>query len=159
MEGDFIVAGNFIAEGKIDNDALVSPVRPAAMHQSVSNFGLATGDNVMKAADSLTVPAGFSSALVTAHAMVSAYNNGGAAWDALYCFANIVGDTEEGWSSLTDVSASRMGSAVNTSTALLTGLTPGDAITVEVKSSTGSTNWSSYGGNVANIDATVLWLR
>jgi hypothetical protein len=143
--------------GIIGNDALSSPVATAVAHADASDFSLAPGANQVLATATVPVPAGYTRAMVAATAGISAFNPT-ASSDYLYCVATIQSDATRGWALPVTVNASDSGIATQSATANLTGLS--GSFTVKVAGSTASGNWNtSVTGNVANIDATVLFLR
>jgi hypothetical protein len=148
--------------GVIGNGALANPISAISAHASADTFSLATGSNVAKATATITVPSGFSKALVQAFSAISAVNPT-ASLDTLYVGCRINNpagvDQNTGWSMAQAVAASTQGSVAESSTALITGLTAGQTFTVQTTASTGSAAWSASGSNVANIDATIIWLR
>ena len=154
--GNLAVTGTLsLPAGIINNDALAQPVSPKVAHGSGDSFGVTNGSGDVVATATVTVPAGFTRALVIAVASVSAFNTS-ASHDSLFASA-IVDGGGSGWLNPTDVEPSRLTTVTNAATALLTGL--GSSFTVQALAATNTANWSAYGGNVANIDATVLFLR
>lgn len=164
QSGFSLNGGTGVAEFKdiilydLPNSMLANPVLTTVHHAEGDSFAVTAGPNVAKATITVTVPEGFTTAQVTAHAMVSVHNTT-ADEDQLFCVAWIQNDSSRGWSSAASVLAGKMGSLNNTATAQITGLTSGGTFTVQVATSTGNANWPSSPGNVANIDATILWTR
>ena len=163
FDGNTTIGGNAaitgtlsLPAGIINNDALTSPVYPFVGHAQGNNFTLST-TNTAKATLTVPVPAGYTSAMVTANAHVSAFNPT-ADSDYLYAVAWIQSDTTIGWSMPTTIPAGESAHTSQTATALLSGL--GSSFTVKVATSTAFQSFaSSTSGNVCNIDATVLFLR
>lgn len=170
VDGDFVVGGTLnvtgntviggtlsLPAGIIGNDALANPLAAGVAHADAVGFSLNKGANATIATATIPVPAGFTRALVTATAAISAFNST-AASDYLYCVAYIQADTVRGWSLPVSVSPSDSGMSTQTATALLTGLS--GSFYVKVAGSTANAAWAtSTSGNVANIDATVVFLR
>jgi hypothetical protein len=141
----------------LPNSMLASPVAPAVAHADASDFSLTSGANQTLATATVPVPAGYSRALVSATAGISAFNPT-ASPDYLFAVAYIQNDTVRGWSLPVTVNSLDSGCANHTATALLTGLS--GSFTIRAAGSTQSGTWNTeVSGNVANIDATVLFLR
>lgn len=156
VNGAMAVTGTLsLPAGIINNAALSSPVSPLATHAGTNNFGLATGANVQILASTITVPAGYSQALVFATATMHAYNNNAGSDDA-FVSVRINGAS---------VGASSQGSAAGntgltlpaTGTTLLTGL--GSTFQVQALGSSGSNAWASSGVNFVNLDIMTMFLR
>lgn len=142
----------------LPNSMLASPVLTTVHHAEADSFAIGNGANVAKATVTVTVPAGYTKAQVTAFAMVNGFNTASAE-DQLFCVAYIQSDTSRGWSASQHVAVGKAVSLNNTATAQLTGLTGGSTFTVKAATSTSNFNWPADSGNVANIDATILWTR
>lgn len=169
FDGDTTIGGNMAVTGTlslpagiIDNDALANPVTAVAAHASGDGFGLTTGPNEVKASATVAVPAGFTKALVQAFSAISAWNPTASA-DTLYIGCRINNpagvDQNTGWSMPTTVQPSSQGAVAEASTAFITGLTAGQTFTIQTTASSQAAAWAAGGGNVANIDATIIWLR
>jgi hypothetical protein len=145
--------------GIIGNDALTSPVFPKSVHADGNSFSLSTAQ-AAKATATVTVPAGFSQALVMAAGQVTARNST-TSQDALAVGVMINGVQAPGWAAQEDalststLHASASCTAVGTS--LLTSL--GASFTVQVRASSNIAAWAADSFNTANIDAIVLFLR
>lgn len=147
----------FLRPGSLTNDSLASPVATAVAHADASDFTLSPGASVAKATATVVVPTGYTRAMVTATAAVSAFNPN-TAYDYLFCAALIQDDTTRGYELPVTVNPSESGIAMHTATALLTGLS--GSFTVKAACSTSSLDWlTSVSGNVANIDASIVFLR
>lgn len=163
FDGNTTIGGNAaitgtlsLPAGIIDNAALTSPVYPFVGHAQGNDFTLST-TNTAKATLTVPVPSGYTRAMVTANAHVSAFNPT-ADSDYLYAVAWIQSDTTIGWSMPTTIPAGESAHTSQTATALLSGL--GSSFTVKVATSTAYASFTtSTSGNVCNIDATVLFLR
>jgi hypothetical protein len=144
------------------NALLTQVVKPQSIYSSASNFALTTTPTTLKTV-TVTVPAGFTSAVVTVLARVFAINpntTGGPAGtglDYLFCHPTVAGVSG---AEMPLVATGSQGSAMNVSplATVLTGLTPGGTFTVTVNASTDYLSWSAYTNNVAEISGTILWL-
>ena len=142
--------------GIIGNDALTEPVVPYVAHGEANNFTVST-TLTTKASVTVTVPAGYTRAMVSAVASASAYNPT-ASSDYIYVSAWIAGDTSIGYAIPSTCPANDSGASTQAASALLTGLT--GSFTVEAAVASAYVDYTtSTGGNVCNIDATVLFLR
>lgn len=157
---DGAVLGNlFLRPGTVNNDALVSPVSPVSIHADAQSFTLSTTMTV-KATATVTVPAGFSTALVFAVSQVTARNST-SVQDYLSVGIAIAGTPVAGWAASMDALATASVHPVVTGTAggsaFLTGL--GSSFTVQARALSGGAAWASDVFNTANIDAQILFLR
>jgi len=131
-------------------------VSPLTAHADTTGIALATGANVEKLRATITVPTGYTQALVTATSMISAWNTT-AGRDELYAITSINGAVS-GWSTETSVPAGSIGFAINTASALLTGLS--GTFYVAAKGSTFANPWPSMTGyGLVNVDVMVVFLR
>lgn len=152
--GDLIVRPRSIGD-----DSLSSLVRASFVGKSDGGFAVPVA-GIKVASGSLTVPDGFTGALVTVTCNATAKNTD-AATDYLYVSSSIIAG---GWSEATGGEAYAQAAASGYATASasgagnFTGLTPGDVVTcaVRVRSAAG---WSAQGSNIANMNATILWFR
>jgi hypothetical protein len=153
-----------IRGGIIGNDALTNPVVPGVVNLYASFFGLGTGAYAEVTGQDLTVPAGCTQLLFDGSAALDCYNpkttggNNGAGGDYLYARVKIGSLTSPGdWA--TGVSGGG-GNATATAgyAALITGLTPGSTIRASVY---GVSDYgiASASGNIARLNATLIWLR
>jgi hypothetical protein len=156
IDGSVTVTGDFIAEGKISNDALVAPVAPGSIYDSRTNFALTTTLTNIRTT-TITVPAGFTRAAVSIVVRVHAFNNN-AGLDYLYAQANIAG--YNGYALPLAVSGSG-GSGTNVSpfSAVLSDLTPGGSFTVQIAAQTAFASWAADTQNTAEVSGSVLWFR
>lgn len=147
-----------LRDGIVGNQALASPVQPVLVHDDASGFD-ATTTFTTKLSVSVTVPAGFTSLMVTSFTVGVTMANSTAATDYLYISPGIVGhvingfvlgssDTAPGITAVTQENAG----------ALLTGLTPGSTVTFVGSVRTAFGSWTG-GTGVANLTASGLWLR
>jgi hypothetical protein len=156
VNGAMAVTGTLsLPAGIIDNAALAAPVSPLATHVGTNNFGLSTGPNVPILTTSITVPAGYTQALVFAAANMHAYNNN-AAQDDAYAVVFING-TSVGASSQTTAAATSSVCLNATGTLLITGL--GASFTVVVKGSSAGSAWAVATNNFINLDVMTIFLR
>lgn len=156
VDGSLHVLGDFVADGKISNDALVAPVAPGVIFASVTNFALTTTlANILT--QNVTVPAGFTRAAVSVVARVFAYNPT-ANLDYLYGQANVSG--LNGYALPLAVSGSN-GSGTNISpfSTVLEGLTPGSTFPVQIAASSAFAAWAANAGNTAEVSGSVTWFR
>ena len=157
VTGPMAVGGTLsLPAGIIDNDALTAPLVPLAVHADTTGISLAPGPNVAKLTTTITVPAGYTQALVSVTCVISAWNQT-AARDELYGGTSINGVTS-GWSTRTSVPANSTGFVSNSSSLLLTGVA--GTFYVAATGSTDSSIWpSAVGYGSVNIDGTVIFLR
>jgi len=161
FEGTTTIGGNAsitgtlsLPAGIIGNDALTSPLSPLATHVGNSNFGLPTGSFVQVASATISVPAGYTQALVFAMATMHAFNDG-TTGDA-YLSVNIDG-TAIGAASQTTADASQGVIIPATGTHLLTGLGSSFSVTVGAKASPNA--WGANVVNFVNLDVMTIFLR
>lgn len=141
--------------GSITNDWLASPVVAATFHGDLTNFSLATGANLNKIVLTVSVPSGFSQALVLGTSNMNAKNTTANA-DYGYVGTTIAG-APVGWSMAGYAPAGIYCSATHSATHLLTGL--GSSFSISAGCSSSMANWSADSGNTMNLDAMVLFLR
>jgi len=141
--------------GIIGNDALTSPLFPQVAHADSSNFSLATGANVEKARATVSIPSGYTRALVMATATMTALNST-ATGDSTY-ISCVINGSSPGWSGEVSVPAGSRGFVTNTSTGLLTGLD--GTFYISAKASSGASAWAASTVNAINLDAIVMFLR
>ena len=142
--------------GIIGNDALSNPVSAEFIYDSASNFGLTNSIGHIKR-HSVTVPAGFTSAIVNVTCRIYAINPT-AGLDYLYCQTNIAG--YNGIAMPLPVSASG-GSGFNVSpfAVLLSGLTPGSTFFVDIDGQTAFGAWAADLSNQADVSGSIIWFR
>ena len=145
--------------GIIGNDALSNPVEPVAAHADASGFSASAAWSTVMTA-TVTVPAGFTRALILSLATNASVLNGSGSEDWLYVSANIpaYGGGLPGYvTSSPNVPAGNYGSAYDFRSVVLTGLSGSFTITGQVSTDLGS--WGSNASNTANLDASILFLR
>lgn len=141
--------------GIIGNDALANPVQIGTASNGLNNYAITTASTV-RASVTLTVPDGFTEAVVTSTATGMGQNSG-TATDYLYVMAVI-----QGISGGELYTAAGPGLGVGLASpfqSTLTGLTGGQVITVSVATRAGFNTWAAVGANQANIYATAYFLR
>lgn len=142
--------------GIIGNDALTNPVAPQYVYDYTTNFAVGTTVAHVRRT-TITVPAGFTSAIVNVTGRVYAVNST-AGLDYLYTQTNVKGFN--GLALPLPVSASG-GSGFNVSpfSVLLSGLTPGSTFTIDVDAFTAFGAWASSASNTMDVSGTILWFR
>jgi hypothetical protein len=141
--------------GSIQNDSLADPTYPYAFHADAQNFSIGNGNNLPVVSITVTVPAGFTRAVVNATASISAANTTSAT-DTLYCGLKING-SGPGYSGRVGVAPGVAANPSKTSGVILTSL--GSSFTIEGTTSTAVTPWPANTNNNANLDGTVIFLR
>lgn len=156
VDGNLVVLGDFTAEGKVSNDALVAPVAPGVVFDSLTNFSLTTTLTNIRTT-TITVPAGFTRAAVSVVVRVFAINPT-ASLDYLYAQANIAG--LNGYALPLAVSGNG-GSGTNVSpfSTVLDNLTPGGTFTVQIAAGTAFAAWSASAQNTAEASGSIMWFR
>lgn len=145
--------------GIIGNDALSEPVRAARLHDDATGFAVGTGQGAVILSASVTVPAGYTQAIVLNLSVAATAINTTGSTDWLYAYGK-VNNTSTGWQiGSADVPAGAAGVAYDISSNHITGLASGSSLTVTGLVSSGLAAWSASGSNVANIDAAILFLR
>lgn len=155
VTGDTLIEGNLsVPNGSITNAALNAPVSPVATHAQASNFALTT-TNTEKARATISVPSGYSQALVFATISAKAQNTT-AAKDFLDGYVDIFG-ANFGFDSAAYGDPDYTAEISNSGSALLTGL--GSSFWVRGMLASGAASWSATTSNSINVDAIVLFLR
>lgn len=157
VTGDTVIGGTLsLPNGIVDNAALASPVKPQAVYFSAQGFALSTGGATL-ASSTITVPAGFTSAVVSVAGRVFATNPTVGA-DYLSAVARIDG-LEGYWLPL--LVGGSGGSNINVSpySRVLSGLTGGGTFVLAVLGSVTYANWAYNGGNTAEVSGSILWFR
>lgn len=157
--GNTTITGNLtIPNGSISNSALSAPVYPAVYHADIQNISITSGANVEVLGVDVSVPAGYTQALVSLTATMNMVNNS-ASTDLAYVGANISG-VSPGWSSTASAAVGQNISLNNTVVSLVTGLSGGGTFRLTGKASSGANTWPAAGSsNVMNLNATVQFLR
>lgn len=140
--------------GIIGDDALENPVSPIAAHADTSGFAVPLVQAAI-VTKTITVPAGFTRALVMASATLAAYNSSGAG-DDLNLFVDIASATS-GFVVYEGANAGALACITHSPAAVLSGL--GSSFQVRALVSTQIATWPSTAGNVCNLDVLALFLR
>ncbi|WP_426986548.1 hypothetical protein [Pseudarthrobacter sp. Y6] len=156
INGAAVITGTLdLPAGIIGNDALSSPVTIGTASDGIGNYAINTASTVRKSI-TLTCPAGFTQAVVTANPTAMGYNSTATA-DYLYVQSVIQG---VGSGELYTSAPAGVGVGLAAPFHLsLTGLTDGETITVAVATRAGNGTWAASTGNQANIYATAIFLR
>ena len=155
VTGNLPVTGDFTADGKIRNAALTDPVVPYVAHAQTNTFARSTGAPAM-APITGPVPPGYSRALVTCIVVGNGYNTTGAS-GFMSVFAVIEGDPDIGFASQCTGEPGGLGTASQTSTALLTGVSGSIQVHGVVRCQSGT--WPAEPASGCNADVTVAFLR
>ena len=141
--------------GIIGNDALASPLVPYAFHADAQNFDLGNGANLPIVTHTVSVPAGFTRAVVNATASISAANSTAAA-DTIYC-GILINGSGQGYSGRVGVDPGAAANPSKTAGVVLTSL--GASFTIQCTGSTFAASWPANSNNNANLDGSVIFLR
>lgn len=162
VTGPMTVGGTLsLPNGIINNDALASPVSPDWGFASASNYPLPAGqaNRVTRASFTLTVPAGYTKALIQAWAQDTGVNSTGT-FDYLQSYVSIGGGSGRwAWCPSPTTPAGYSTTSLATSTYLMTGLTGGQTITIASQPYTTNAGWVAATGNGTILAATCLYLR
>lgn len=157
VDGDLVVEGDFTATGKVSNGALVDPIVSAQYHDDATNFAVPPGAGAVILSRTITVPAGYTRALILNLTIGVTARNSTASTDFLYATGRVNGSAV-GWQiGSQDVLAGKYGVAYDISSRTLTGLS--STFLLEGVLSTATATWAATSTNVANMDAAVLFLR
>jgi hypothetical protein len=156
VTGGFNVTGTMgLPAGSISNAALAAPLQTATASNGVTNYAITTVSTV-RASVTLTVPAGFTQAIIIANATAMGTNSGAAA-DYLYVSA-VVQAVNGG--ELYSSAAAGLGVGIAAPfNPTLTGLASGQLITVGVATRAGTAAWAAVPANQASIAATAIFLK
>lgn len=141
--------------GIIGNEALTSPVQIGTATNGVGSYAITTTSTV-RASVTLTVPEGFTEAVVIANPTAMGFNST-ASPDYLYAQAII--QTYNGGEIYTSAPAGVGVGLASPFQMTITDLTGGDDITVSVATRTNNATWAASTGNQANIYAIAYFLR
>lgn len=143
----------------LPNSMLAAPVLPGRVHGDAQNFACTVAWST-KITASITVPSGYTQALLVSVCSGATAYNSTAARDFLYVRTKVGGSLLGGWTiGSVDAAAGYTAVAYDFRTGLMTGLTPGSPLTFTSEISTAFGTWSANTSNVANLDVTILWLR
>lgn len=166
LDGTTTIGGNAsivgtlsLPAGIIGNDALTSPVTPQAVSANVTNFGVPVAETIILT-ETITIPAGFTSAVVSMTGRVFAYNPNSLVSYYEYLYARTKIGSLSGYAFPLEVAGTN-GSGINVSTyaAVLTGLTGGNTFTITVRAWTGDRAWGAVAQNAADVHGSILWFR
>jgi len=146
-----------IASGLLQGITYVEPDFGYA-HGGAYAIPAGQASRITQASFGLTVPAGFTQALIAASTRDIGVNST-AGFDYLNSFIQISVGGAYAWMPSATVPAGYAGVSVSTVTTLLTGLTGGTVITVSSQPYTTTNAWASSASNGTNLNATVLYLR
>lgn len=154
--GSVVINGNLsVPNGSISNAALQNPLTSGSAGYTASNQSFNTASTVY-GTQSVTVPSGFTSALVM-NGVSGGGTNSSASGDYIYVSSDINGTA--GGETPTYAAAGFYASASAFGIRTLSGLTGGATITVGVRVRTGSASWAANGANIVNVNALVLFYR
>ena len=170
FDGNTTIGGNAaitgtlsLPAGIIDNAALASPLASTSIYATTDTYVVTTTETT-RASVTVTVPAGFTAAVVSVMARVDGRNsNTTGGWDAaggdlLHTRAWIGGVPG------IDMDLSVLGSGDHAVSVMpfsqpLPGLTPGDTFVLAAKVWSEYQNWAAHAKNIAEISGTVTWYR
>lgn len=144
--------------GIIGNDALTNPLEPARAHADAVNYAVPNSFGTVMSV-TVPVPDGFTRALLLSLAIQASALNTSASIGWMYATGHIAGYSFGGWTvGSPDTSPGKTAVTYDLTTQLLTGLS--GSFTIEGQLSTnGGGTWSASAVNVANMDASILFLR
>jgi len=162
--GTLTVVGTLsLPAGIINNDALTSPVASQVIYGMSTSFGLTTSW-VTQCSTTITVPAGFTSCVVSVSARGFATNpntTGGsnsAGGDFFYVRAVIGGSHGIGFPTRVLGSGDSV-SVVGPFSCVISGLTSGGTFTVTCDVTTMFLSWATNANNTAEVSGSILWFR
>lgn len=156
LTGDSAEFNDLILRGGIiGNDALANPVDIAGAGDSQSGFSVTTTATLYAQA-ALTVPEGYTRAIIQALATATAANTSA---DADFLYVRAVINAAGGGENYARVAANGYGTAAATAIRTLTGLVGGQSIPVGCRLRTNNGSWPAFTGNISNIDAIAIFLR
>ncbi len=149
--------GTTVAQAFAQLSALVSnQVTATTAHNQTSGFTLSTTASELTRA-TISVPAGFSRALVVAVASITAINSNSTD-DSLGGYADINGSSST-LAVAQNVSAFGQGAVTGATSTVLSGLTAGSTFYVRAVAYLAAGTFASSGGNRATVDAAVTFLK
>jgi hypothetical protein len=164
VTGAMVIGGTLsLPAGIINNDALTSPTVPQSIYATTNTYVVTTTETT-RAAVTVTVPAGFTAAVVNVMGRVDGRNGNstggwdGAGGDLLHSRSVIAGVPG------LDMDLSVLGSgdhavSVMPLATVLTGLTPGGTFILAANVWSEYQNWPAHAKNIAEISGTVTWYR
>lgn len=141
--------------GIVGNDALTNPLQVGMASFAELNFAVATTDQ-QRAATSIAVPEGFSSAIVGAWTQVGAANTR-ASTDFLYCSAVVNGAAAREMPAV--AAAGAWASSSSAKVGILTGLSSGGTIPIALQTHAQGGAWAASASNRAYVEALAVFLR
>ena len=109
---------------------------------------------------SITVPAGYTQALLLNCVTGGTAYNSTAATDFFYTRTRLNDGPLTGWVlGSVDVQSTGVGVAYDFATGLLTGLNPGSTLSFTGQVKTAFGTWAADSSHVANLDVVMLWIR
>lgn len=158
VSGHAAITGTLsLPSGIIDNDALANPVVPQAVYGHTTGFGTSYTTDTAFLTQTVTVPAGFTSAVVGPLVCKVAAVNMNPGVDALSVVVKIDGTGNH--SSQVSGASGEVVVAVAAFTRILTGLSAGGTFLLEVRGNSNYANWAASGINGCELSGVILWLR
>ena len=136
---------------------VTAPPASARFSALVTNFGLSAGLNVLTST-TLTVPPGFTGAVILGTSRVFAYNNMPLG-DYLSSRLYVPLSTTPPVTATLILPNGDCGTNHAPNSAVLTGLVAGDSIVLQLQAGTSTDTWTADSQNVASIDGIVIWTR
>jgi hypothetical protein len=144
------------ALGTLDNMALSSPIVPQAIYNITTGFALAAaGGNIVTYP--VTVPAGFTTAIVTVTAEVYAINT--RAVTDTFGVRPTINTAFPSATASRPIVAGGYDTVVAPFNLILNGLTPGGTFNIYIYALSGTANWASNISNEADLIGLILWQR
>lgn len=157
VDGDLVVLGDFTAQRKINAEALVNLVAADYLYTDGSGFAFDTVGTTPKMSMTVTVPAGFTTAVVYVTSRVYGINST-AGVDYLFSRTRINGVYGD---SVPYPATGSGGSTVSLdpSSWKIDGLAGGDTFVIDVQAWTAFANWGANAANRGNVNGIVNWYR
>lgn len=156
VNGPMTITGSLdLPAGSVPNDALANPVQTATASSGITNYAIDTVSTV-RASVTLTVPAGFTRAIVMANASAAGTNSG---TSADYLYVSAVVQAVNGGELYSSAAAGLGVGLVAPFSPTLTGLSSGQPVTVSVATRAGTATWTAVTANQASIAATAIFLK
>lgn len=161
FDGDVVISGTLsLPAGIINNDALANPLDFSADSADSSNFALSVAGAPV-ASKTITVPAGFTKAVVQGFGIIQAFNTT-ATLEYLYAKVSISWPGESNASRwlLTPLTPNNGSGSLSVNNQVeIPGLTPGQQIVVSIMASSAFAALPAAGLNEAAINCLVIWAR
>ena len=156
VNGALTITGTLdLPAGSVPNAALANPIETATASNGVTNYAIDT-TATLRASVMLTVPAGFTRAVIISNAVAAGTNSG---TTADYLYVSAVVQSVNGGELYTSTPAGTAASLTSPFTPTLEGLSGGDTITVGVATRAGTATWAADPSNQASISATAIFLK